>query len=116
MKKITSAKVKAAARLALLRAGRHVSSAQLEGFRPALSYLELGHWLKSDYIHCSPEPVASKFALFEIAHRAGQCAGGHSTCLSQTRPWSASTASKDFRKIGVRAGNPDIQDRGAAAN
>jgi hypothetical protein len=69
MKKITSAKVKAATRLALLRAGRHVSSVQLEGFRSALSYLELGHWLKSDYTHCSPESAASKFALFEIAQR-----------------------------------------------
>jgi hypothetical protein len=35
MKKITPAKVKAAARLTLLRVGRHVSSVQLEGFRSA---------------------------------------------------------------------------------
>jgi hypothetical protein len=58
-----------AARLAVLRVGRHATAAQLEGLRSALGYLELGRWLYREHPACSPERAADKFALFEIARR-----------------------------------------------
>jgi len=105
MKKVMSAKLKAAARLALLRVGRHVSSVQLDGLRSVLSDLELGHWLHSEYTEFSPESAASKFALSRsrasaspdmhpytwssACSKVGQCAGGHNTCPSPPPPWLA---------------------------
>lgn len=59
----------AATRLALLRVGRHATSAQLDGLRSVLSYLELGRWLYREHAAFSPELVASKVALFEVARR-----------------------------------------------
>jgi hypothetical protein len=69
MNKITSSRLMPATRLALLRVGRHVTLAQLEGLRSALAYLELGRWLYREHPACSPELAVDKFALFEIARR-----------------------------------------------
>ena len=69
MRMITAARLKPAARLALLRAGRRATVRQLEGLRSALSYLELGRWLRNEHPGSAPELAADKFALFEIARR-----------------------------------------------
>lgn len=64
-----SAKLMAATRVALLHVGRHATPAQLEGLRSVLGYLELGCWLHREHPGSPPELAASKFALFEVAHR-----------------------------------------------
>ena len=58
---------KAAARLALLRAGRHAGPRQLAALRSVLSYLELGHWLSSQHPGTWPQVLADKYGLFAVA-------------------------------------------------
>jgi hypothetical protein len=69
MDRIVSAKLMAASRRALLRAGGHATLAQLAGLRSVLSYLELGYWLQNENRGSSPKQVATKIALFEIARQ-----------------------------------------------
>ncbi len=54
-------------RAALLRAGRRLSPATLAGLRSALSYLELGAWVKEVSPDRRPVRVATVFDLFAVA-------------------------------------------------
>jgi hypothetical protein len=62
-------RLKSAAHLAFLRAGRHATPRQLVNLRSMLSYLELGHWLSNEHPDARLAVVADEFALFEIARR-----------------------------------------------
>ena len=57
---------KSAARLALLRVGRHVGPRQIGGLRSLLSYLELGQWLRSQHPGTWPQVCADKYGLFAV--------------------------------------------------
>jgi hypothetical protein len=69
MKGMVSAKLMAVSRRALLSVGRRTTLAQLAGLRSILSYLELGYWLHNEHQGSSPQHVATKFELFEIARQ-----------------------------------------------
>ena len=97
--------LKSAARLALLNAGRRVTARQLAYLRSALSYLELGHWLRQDHPEHRLETVQDEFALFEIARR--RIAGRAPLYLEfgvfegrSMRWWSRHLSQPDARLVG----------------
>lgn len=62
-------KVKSIGHAAFLNVGRRVRPKQLVRLRSMLTYLELGHWLASEYPDARPLAVGPDLALFEVARR-----------------------------------------------